>query len=344
MIYQDISNISFDILGFSRKCDNRLPYVSALKLLLVHQITRMISSKWIIDWNRGEQSAKELSGRTIQQFYVNLIKTLVTNVITSRLWVSVLIIHWSCFKTNFDWRTFFVTRCCWYFPTFWHSYSFVQKWHQNCWRQHKFFINICYKYTFAKFDDSRVKISQVTFFFISFQILHLEIEQQGISLVNFDKTADVGIVLYPLMQFFYFYCIMQHSVCLLSEKKRSATLIFNPWLSVLTKFAYFKDISRTCRIYDDAIKNLMTSQGIYLHYSNPIILKIPCAKFHASSWSQAKVKVGGGSFSTTQKRGSKNPLGVGLSSSMDIKRYVDDIFPLFLSKKHIQIFADYMNK
>ena len=37
----------------------------------------------------------------------------------------------------------------------------------------------------------------------------------------------------------------------------------------------------------------MTSQGIYLHNSNPIVLKIPCAKFHASSCSQTNAKVGG---------------------------------------------------
>ena len=50
----------------------------------------------------------------------------------------------------------------------------------------------------------------------------------------------------------------------------------------------------------------MTSQGIYLHHSNPIVLKIPCAKFHASSCSQTKLKVGGGEFCPpTQKRGSK---------------------------------------
>ena len=36
------------------------------------------------------------------------------------------------------------------------------------------------------------------------------------------------------------------------------------------------------------------SQGIYMHHSNPIVLKLPCAKFHASSCSQTKVKVGGG--------------------------------------------------
>ena len=37
----------------------------------------------------------------------------------------------------------------------------------------------------------------------------------------------------------------------------------------------------------------MTSQGIDLHHSNPIVLKIPCAKFHAfTSCSQTKVKLG----------------------------------------------------
>ena len=50
------------------------------------------------------------------------------------------------------------------------------------------------------------------------------------------------------------------------EKKCSP--VFNPWLS----------------------------QGIYLHHSNPIVLKIPCAKFYASSCCQTKVKVEGQFF------------------------------------------------
>ena len=39
------------------------------------------------------------------------------------------------------------------------------------------------------------------------------------------------------------------------------------------------------------IFNPWLSQGICLHHSNPILLKIPCAKFHASSCCQTKVKV-----------------------------------------------------
>ena len=84
---------------------------------------------------------------------------------------------------------------------------------------------------------------------------------------------------------------MLHSVCLLSEKEKKYNPGFNPGLCVLTKFAYFKEIS--CHIYDDVIKKFMTSQGIYMHHSNPIVLKLPCAKFHAFSSSQTKVKVGG---------------------------------------------------
>ena len=68
---------------------------------------------------------------------------------------------------------------------------------------------------------------------------------------------------------------------------------FNPWLYIISKFAYFKEISRTCHISDDVIKKLMTSQRIYMHHTNPIVLKLPCAKFHISSCSQTKVKVGG---------------------------------------------------
>ena len=49
--------------------------------------------------------------------------------------------------------------------------------------------------------------------------------------------------------------------------------VFNPWLSLLF--------------------NPWSSQGIYLHHSNPIVLKIPCAKFHASSCCQTKLQVEG---------------------------------------------------
>ena len=78
---------------------------------------------------------------------------------------------------------------------------------------------------------------------------------------------------------------MLHSVGLLSEKKRSATWAF------LTKFAYFNKISRTFYIYTDVNKNLMTSLEIYCHHSNPIVLKIPCAKLYTSSCSETKVKI-----------------------------------------------------
>ena len=189
--------------------------VSSLKILLVHQITSMIASKWITDWNSDVQSAKDLSVITIQQFYVNLVKTLVTNVTISRLWVFVLIIHWSCLEMYFDWRAFFVTRCCWYFATFWHLVILL------------FANNIkivdastSLSSIFAistKSYDTRVKISQVIFFFITFQILHLEIQQEGIFLVFL-------------------------VVCLLSEKERSATwalirgCLFLPNLHVSKKF------------------------------------------------------------------------------------------------------------
>ena len=47
----------------------------------------------------------------------------------------------------------------------------------------------------------------------------------------FQFFTDVSIVLYSLFQLFYFYCIMLHSVCLLSEKKRSTTrVIIHDWL------------------------------------------------------------------------------------------------------------------
>ena len=145
---------------------------------------------------------------------------------------------------------------------------------------------------FAKFHASRFKISQVTFFFITFQILDLEIEQQGISLVNFEKTSTKllkSVLSYSLLQLFYFYCIMLYFVYLLSEKKGSATWIvihdylFLPNLHISKKFhvpAKFKMTSS---------KNLITLQGIYFHYSNQIVLKVSWAKCHASGCSQAKV-------------------------------------------------------
>ena len=96
---------------------------------------------------------------------------------------------------------------------------------------------------------------------------------------------------------------MLHSVCLLSEKKRSTTRVlihdclFLPNVHISKKFhvpAIFTMTSST---------KLMTSQGIYMHHSNPIVLKLPCEKFHVSSCSQTKVKIGwgdGGSFAQTE--------------------------------------------
>ena len=89
-------------------------------------------------------------------------------------------------------------------------------------------------------------------------------------------------------------------------EEKKCNPVFNPWLSLLF--------------------NPWSSQGIYLHYSNSIVLKIHCAKFHASSCCQTKVKRGsrGGVLPSslfhpppspqthTQKGGSKSPPGIGL--------------------------------
>ena len=56
-------------------------------------------------------------------------------------------------------------------------------------------------------------------------------------------------------------------------EEKKCNPVFNPWLSLLF--------------------NPWSSQGIYLHHSKSIVLKIPCAKFHASSCCQTKVKVEG---------------------------------------------------
>ena len=98
---------------------------------------------------------------------------------------------------------------------------------------------------FANFHEYRIKISQVLLFFIIFQILNLKIKQRNILSKlrqNFEKTAGISIVSYLLLQLFYFYRIMLHSVCLLYEKKRIATRILIhdclllPDLHILKKF------------------------------------------------------------------------------------------------------------
>ena len=246
--------------------------MSALKTLLVHQITRMIVSTWITDWcaKLNVQSAKDLSVRNKQQFYVNLAKTLVTKVIMSRLWVFALIIHWSCFETHFDWMTFFVTRCCWYFATFWHLVIPLLA------------NNIKIADISTNFSSIFAISTYLQIFFITFQILRLEIEQQRISLVNFGKTlTKLQTSSLSYIHCWNFFISTAHvTFCLFTfweEKKCNSG--FNPWLSVLTKFAYFKEISRSYRIYDKLIKNLMTSYGICFHHSNPIILKIVLQSF-----------------------------------------------------------------
>ena len=80
-----------------------------------------------------------------------------------------------------------------------------------------------------------------------------------------------------LWQFFCWNIYHQTCRCLFclftfGEDKKCSP-VFNPWLSVLF--------------------NPWLPQGIYLHHSNPIVLKIPCAKFHASSCCQTKFKVEG---------------------------------------------------
>lgn len=83
---------------------------------------------------------------------------------------------------------------------------------------------------------------------------------------------------------------MLHSVCFISEKKKkNYSTRFNPYLSVLTKFSYFRDISRISHIYDKLIKT-DALQGINLHFSKTVVLTIPCATFYYDSCSITKVK------------------------------------------------------
>ena len=73
------------------------------------------------------------------------------------------------------------------------------------------------------------------------------------------------------------------------KKKKKYSTRFNPYLSVLTKFSYFRDISRISHIYDELIKT-DALQGINLHFSNTVVLTIPCATFYYDSCSITKVK------------------------------------------------------
>ena len=78
-------------------------------------------------------------------------------------------------------------------------------------------------------------------------------------------------------------------VLFLRKKKKKYSTRFNPYLSVLTKFSYFRDISRISHIYDELIKT-DALQGINLHFSNTVVLTIPCATFYYDSCSITKVK------------------------------------------------------
>ena len=78
-------------------------------------------------------------------------------------------------------------------------------------------------------------------------------------------------------------------------EEKKCNLGFNSWLFVLTKFAYFKEILHTCHLRWPH-QNLIMSQGIYFHHLNPNVLKISCAKFQVSSYSQTKVKTKWGQF------------------------------------------------
>ena len=100
------------------------------------------------------------------------------------------------------------------------------------------------------------------------------------------------------------------------REEKNCTPGFNSWSSVLTKFAYSKEISRTViftirdQKFDDVIDNILASFEPNCIVSNLIyvifLLKIPCAKFHASSCSQTRVKVGG-HFCPTSKSEFENP-------------------------------------
>ena len=130
---------------------------------------------------------------------------------------------------------------------------------------------------------------------------------------NYNQTADISILLYALLQFFYFYYV---TFCVFTfwEKKKSSQ-VFNSCLSVLTKFAYFKEISCTWYIYAHVMKNLM-----YFHHSNPILLIfMPLAVL--------KQKVGGSSFALLhQKTRLKNPTQNRVSLFKNWKHYYFMIF------------------
>ena len=96
---------------------------------------------------------------------------------------------------------------------------------------------------------------------------------------------------------------MLYRVCLLSEKKRTATRVlihdrlFLANLHIPKKSHVPVIFTILHQKFDDVIDNILASFELNCIVSNLIyvifLFKIPCAKFHASSCSQTKVKVGG---------------------------------------------------
>ena len=77
---------------------------------------------------------------------------------------------------------------------------------------------------------------------------------------------------------------------------------------------YFEKIRLKNKNSDDVIRKLMTWTEIVFCHFVLFELNLLCAKFHVCSDFQSKVIIAAGSFATpTQKRGSKSPLGIGLT-------------------------------
>ena len=110
----------------------------------------------------------------------------------------------------------------------------------------------------------------------------------------FQFFADVSIVLYPLLQLFYFYYIMLYSVCLLSEKKRSASRV------LIHDCIYLPNLHISKKFHVPAIFPLTSSKNWWRHREYTCIIRTqlyrsyPVQSFMSLAVLKQKLRYGGG--------------------------------------------------
>ena len=123
----------------------------------------------------------------------------------------------------------------------------------------------------------------------------------------FKFFADVSIVFYPLLQLFYFYCIMLYSVCLLSEKKRSASRV------LIHDCILFPNFHISKKFHVPAIFPMTSSKNWWRHREYICIIGTPLYWSYPVQ-SFMSLKVGRAVLPPpTQKWGSESPPGIGLN-------------------------------